>query len=367
MVTIKNIAKDLGLNHSTVSRILNDRSGMKYKKETIKMVKDYACKHNYKKNSVAAGLKNGKVGLIGVIVPDVGIPFFGKLASAIDFELKNYGYRILLANSGNSCLREKENIEEFMAYQVDGIIYSPYSTQSVLVDSRVPIVTVDNCISDKLNFIGLDTKKTFKTMTSTLENKYQKIGVVCYETDKSRREKDFLSCATEKLSILSAPQKYRREKDSSDQIEWLLKAECDILVGISERTTINMILYLKSKGDRILRNIGMTGFLDSKWHDCLDIFGIRQPVEKYAETAVKVLLAIIDKKIDAPKKYTFPGELIIPNFGYNVNCSEDQNSSRKQIQKQNSEKEYLKEDKSLKIMQPKKILELLNFEKEVLK
>jgi len=74
--TIKDIAKDLGLSASTVSRALLDSHEVSA--ETRKKVKDYAKKINYHSNPAARSLKNSRSYSIGVMVPDVANSFFYK-------------------------------------------------------------------------------------------------------------------------------------------------------------------------------------------------------------------------------------------------------------------------------------------------
>lgn len=315
MLTIKDIALELDLDHSTVSRILNERTERyKYKQETVERVKSYAVRHGFRKNSVASALKKGKGRLIGVTVPDIGNPFFGKLASLIDFDLNRHGYRMLLANSGDSIINERKNLEAFLSYRVDGIIYSPFKQLPYQppANTHIPIVTVDNCLSDNLYFVGLDNERTFGTLAALIKERgYKKTGIVCYENGLER-EKAFLKQNSTELKLISAPLKYRSAKDCSDQIEWLLKNDCDVLAGTSEFNTLKILEYFSLKKITIDKTPAITGFRDTCLMDYVEnkLTGIRQPIEKYAETVVQLLLDAISGKQTTPSKIMFVGELI---------------------------------------------------------
>ncbi len=315
MLTIKDIALKLNLDHSTVSRILNGRTEKyKYRQETVEQVKSYAAMHGFRKNSVASALKSGRAGLIGVTVPDIGNPFFGKLASRIDFELNRHGYRMLLANSGDSILNERKNLEAFLSYRVDGIIYSPFKQLPFdkLCNTNIPIVMVDNYLSDNLSFVGLDNDRTFETLAAIISGKgYKNTGIICYDNGLER-EKAFLKRNSASLKVISAPKTYRQSEDCSDQIDWLLKNDCDVLAGTSEQTTLKLLEYFSSREICTVRMPAVTGFRDTCLMDHVGtkLTGIRQPIEKYAETAVRILLDAIDGKQACPVKIIFSGELI---------------------------------------------------------
>ncbi|MFA6100704.1 MAG: LacI family DNA-binding transcriptional regulator [Victivallaceae bacterium] len=316
MLTIKDIAAKLNLDHSTVSRILNGRTEKyKYRPETIELVKAYAAGHGFRKNSVASALKSGRAGLIGVTVPDVGNPFFGKLASLIDFELNRHGYRMLLANGGDSIINERKNLEAFLSYRVDGIIYSP-SRQlpfDMLRNTNIPVITVDNCLSDELPFVGLDNDLTFGILASFIRTKgYKSTGIICYDSGLER-EKAFLKQNSGSLKVISAPRNCRQDETCRDQIEWLLQNDCDVLAGTSEQTTLKLLDYFGSNEIDTGQGPAVTGFRDTCLMDYVGtkLTGIRQPVEKYADTAVRILLDAIDGKQASQAKIMFPGELII--------------------------------------------------------
>jgi LacI family transcriptional regulator len=174
MLTIKEIARALGLDHSSVSRILNGRSEThKYNPETVERVKAYARERGFRKNSLAAGLKSGRAGLIGATFPDIGNPFFGKLAALIDKELEKHGFRMILANSGSSPEKEAENIESFISHRVDGVIYSPSSPGRFTPPDEitVPIVTVDCPLDAGLSHAGMDNQATFGELARRIREK----------------------------------------------------------------------------------------------------------------------------------------------------------------------------------------------------
>ena len=94
-VTLKQLAEELNLSISTVSKSLKDDSEISQK--TIDKVKALAKKHNYKPNALAVSLKSNKTKSIGVIIPDILNPFFAKALLGIEKEASK---EILIGSKG---------------------------------------------------------------------------------------------------------------------------------------------------------------------------------------------------------------------------------------------------------------------------
>jgi LacI family transcriptional regulator len=118
--TLKDIAKQLNVSVSTVSRALQDhpRIGIK----TREQVKELALKMDYQPNASAINLKKRSTQTLGVIVPEIAMPFFSFILSGIDDAAQKAGYNLLICQSGENYEREKEQILNLCKTNVDGIL-----------------------------------------------------------------------------------------------------------------------------------------------------------------------------------------------------------------------------------------------------
>ena len=98
--TIKDIARDLGLSFSTVSRIL--RGSELFNAQTVEKVYRKAEELNYSPNILARGLVCKGSSLIGLVLRDVEQSFFATIIDAVQTELEEKGYSIVLCNSKQS-------------------------------------------------------------------------------------------------------------------------------------------------------------------------------------------------------------------------------------------------------------------------
>src|SRR5215510_6381963 len=151
-VTIKDIAKALGLSTSTVSRALRD--SYEISPETKRLVLEYAEKINYHPNPIALSLKERRSRSIGVIVSEIANSFFSQTINGIESIAYNNGYNVIIAQSRESFDREMLNLQYLASRSVDGLIIS-VSTETKdfaflieLSQRGLPIVFFDRLVSD---------------------------------------------------------------------------------------------------------------------------------------------------------------------------------------------------------------------------
>lgn len=120
MATIIDIAKELGVSPSTVSRALREESVVN--NETIRRVKDMAHKLNYVPNKAASMLRRSQSRQIGVLIPDISNTVYGLLVKGIDDTLRPQGYHMCLCCTYRDPDEEASLLEMFLENRCAGII-----------------------------------------------------------------------------------------------------------------------------------------------------------------------------------------------------------------------------------------------------
>ncbi|MCF2875026.1 MULTISPECIES: LacI family DNA-binding transcriptional regulator [unclassified Tenacibaculum] len=155
MITLKDIAKELNISVSTVSKALNN--SYEISQATIEKVQKLAKEYNYKPNKAALSLKKSKTKTIGVIIPDILNHFFAKSLHGIEKEASILGYSIITCISNELYKNEKKNIELLANGSVDGYIISvAEETQrkdevehfKAILRQQLPIVMFDRMIEN---------------------------------------------------------------------------------------------------------------------------------------------------------------------------------------------------------------------------
>src|SRR6266516_3149184 len=119
-ITMKDIAKDLGVSVVTVSKVLRDHSDISpaTRERVLKRIREM----HYQPNRAARSLVTGRSFTIGLIVPDLEHPFFGEIAKAIARRIRTLDYSLIIASSEEDPAIEHREVEGLIARQVDAIV-----------------------------------------------------------------------------------------------------------------------------------------------------------------------------------------------------------------------------------------------------
>lgn len=120
--TIHDIARELNVSASTVSRALQDHP--RISAATRKAVKEVADRYSYRPNVVASSLRKGKSRTVGVIVPRINRNFFAHVIGGMEEILASFGYHLIICQSHENLENEKAAINTLMHARVDAILLS---------------------------------------------------------------------------------------------------------------------------------------------------------------------------------------------------------------------------------------------------
>lgn len=160
MLTMKDIARELGVSVATVSRAL--QNSPRISEQRRQMIQQFAREHNFTPNILAESLRHSRVQpmkVIGVIIPEFVHYFFSTILRGIEEEASAHGYRIMVAQSGEHYEREVQLCQSFYENKVCGVIVSQakdtqnYDHFQRLIDAGVPLVFYDRICT------GLNTSR----------------------------------------------------------------------------------------------------------------------------------------------------------------------------------------------------------------
>jgi LacI family transcriptional regulator len=149
-VTIKDIARELGISPSTVSRALKDHPDIS--KSTKELVNKLAAEMNYRPNPIALSLRNRRSNVIGVVIPEIVHYFFSSVISGIEKVANEHGYSVMVSQSSEKYEKEVEVCQTFLHSIIDGLLISvsketeEYEHLKILDEEGIPIVFFDRII-----------------------------------------------------------------------------------------------------------------------------------------------------------------------------------------------------------------------------
>ena len=151
--TIKDVASKCGVHPSTVSRALSPAMHHLVAPDVAKRIRAAAATLGYQTNVTAAGLRTGRSGLIGVLVPDVADPGFPPILSAVTETLGAEGYATIVADAGPDGARQQQLVEKLIARGVDGLVLATVTVDDPVVGhclaASIPVVLVNRADSGR--------------------------------------------------------------------------------------------------------------------------------------------------------------------------------------------------------------------------
>ncbi|WP_299109718.1 LacI family DNA-binding transcriptional regulator [uncultured Tenacibaculum sp.] len=275
-ITIKIIAKELGVSISTVSKALRDSHEIS--QETKDRIRAYADYYNYRPNNLALQLRNQKTKVIGIILPKIVHHFFSTVIKGVESEASNRGYNIMVCFSNNDEQKEAETIDVLTNGSVDGLLVSiaketlengEFSHFKRLIDNEVPLVLFDRTHKsiecDKV--IVDDIGAGYKATKYLLNVGCKKIGIVTtpeHVTVGLHREQGYEKALKEeginidrKLIV-----EVDEEHNIKEQIEKLFENKIDAIFTVNEIYAAIAIRIAKERGLRIPEDISIIGFTD---------------------------------------------------------------------------------------------------------
>jgi len=281
-ITIKDIAKELGVSASTVSKALKDSHEIS--ESTKVKIKAFANFYHYKPNSLALKLRSQKTMVIGVVIPEIVHHFFSKVIQGIEKIANQRGYNIMICVSNESYDKELLNIEMLANGSVDGLLISiSKETQKIgdfnhfneLLENDVPFVLFDRIEKsipcDKV--IIDDEGGAYKATNFLLEQNCKKIALITtpdYVTVGKLRNNGYVK-ALQKYGVKKDPSiivKIEKLDDDHEgiynQIKKLIfvKNPPDGIFAVNELYAALAMKIAKERGLNIPEDIKIIGFTD---------------------------------------------------------------------------------------------------------
>jgi LacI family transcriptional regulator len=186
-VTLKQIARELDVSISTVSKSLRDSKEIS--EDTRQKVQAFAKLYNYKPNLIALSLKNRKTKTIGIIIPEIVHHFFATVISGIEQEANESGYSIIICLSDESFDKEVINMEMLANGSIDGFIMalsketqfkSDFHHITEVISQGMPVVMFDRVTNDILcDKVIIDDKlAAYEAVQNLIDAGRKKIALV---------------------------------------------------------------------------------------------------------------------------------------------------------------------------------------------
>ena len=334
-VTIKDIARELGISPSTVSRALKDHPDISA--ETKKAVNELADRLNYQPNIVALSLRQKKTNTIGVVIPEIVNTFFSTVISGIEDVAYEAGYNVILAQSNESYQREVTDMKALFNSRVDGMLLSlsrettNFDHIESIISKGVPIVLYDRFYSNpNLSKVIVDDYVGAKeAVLHLIEQGCKRIAHLegapnlIISKDRLRGYQDALSEANLEIRetyTIVCPSNSFEEGQRAAQKLLSLPHPPDAIFASNDPMAMGAILAIKEKGLSIPDDVAVVGFSNYFFAQITDpsLTSVDQPGFEMGQEAARLLIRQIevrdkDQEDLAPETKVLKTKLIVRN------------------------------------------------------
>lgn len=320
MVTLKQLAKELNVSISTVSKALNNSEEIG--DDTAKRVKELAALYNYKPNKVALSLKQNQTKTIGVIIPNILNHFLAKVLFGIEREATEQGYNIITCISNESLEKEINSLQLLANGSVDGFILAVSKETQVknetahfikTINQGLPIVMFDRVANDVLcdKVIVDDLEATYNATKSLIKENRRHLAFISDIDDLSvgkLREQGFNKAVLEVSNVKTSILKMNRFDDSQQKIMEFLKNNktIDGVISADNSSGIIAVNSVISFGLKVPKDISIIGYSSKTIsnHCVPNLTIIRQHAKDIGVCTAQLLIKRLQNKSKETNDYT---------------------------------------------------------------
>lgn len=323
-VTVREVAAAAGVSVGTVSHVVSGRR--RVAEATRARVEAAIEALGYRPNRLARSLQARRTHTLAMVIPDVGNPFFGELARAVEREARSADYCVVFGNSENDPDLEARYVDEFIERRVDGLIVVVAGAAAWVrrLPADLPVVALDRYPARwPLDAVLVDNREGIEAAVAHLtELGHRRLGFVGGDarlTTGRERARGFtealarrhLRPAWSSRGVFSLESGRRQ----TEELLALPRAERPTAVVVAnDLLALGTLLACRAAGISVPEELSVVGFDDIPFaaiaHPALTT--IRQPIDELGTNATRLLLGrIAGWTSGPPRRLTVRPSLVV--------------------------------------------------------
>jgi LacI family transcriptional regulator len=317
-LTIKQIAADLELAVSTVSKALRDSHEIS--PETKARVFEYAAKMDFIPNPYASSLKRRRSGNIAVVLPEVADSFFASAINGIEEIAQQKGYHVMVYLTHEDVKREQSIVREFRNGRVDGVLMSVVSNETEaahlleLGASEMPLIFFDRVYEEMeaANVITNDFESGYRAAVHLIEKGCRELCFLSIEGNLAivrHRQEGFQKAIQEKKLNPDTNRIINCRNDEHTNQAMLRQlfegnSRPDGIVGSVEKVATQVYTVCHALNLSIPKDVKVIAFSHLQIASLLNpsLTTITQPAFEMGKMAATLLFRALEKKVDVKKE-----------------------------------------------------------------
>jgi LacI family transcriptional regulator len=325
--TLKDVARDVGVHVSTISRALNPKSSHPISPKLTEKIKRASSRRGYKPNAAAAALRTNRFQTIGVIIPDITDPVFPPIIRGIEDGLARHGYVAILGNTDGDPRRQARLIEAVRARGIDGLILASVTRHDEEVSRLAAgtfVVTVSRRTDDpRFSSVVHDEDDGFRRVLTHLASMgHRRIATIAgpqtISTGYNRYSSYVRHCEALGLGLDRPLVSFARafnEMEGERCAEELLVAgqAFTAVVCANDRLAIGAVSSFRRHGLDCPKDLSITGFNDMPLAERLSppLTTVRVQHYKAGAEAAELIVDTVENRSAEPRHIVLPVEMIV--------------------------------------------------------
>lgn len=308
-VTLRTIAEEVGVNVSTVSRVLSDhrRGGDGPRSDTARRIIEVADHLAYRHDAYAASLRTQRTGALGVLVPRLTDIVLAVIYEAIEETATGLGYQTVVSNTRDDPLQQRRRVELLLSRRVDGLILGDARLDSPFLEElarrHVPFVLVSRRVGAHVSVTCDDAHGGWLAGTHLADLGHRRIGILAglpyASTACDRRDGALAALSARGINVPSA-YVVGSANDAAGGHDAALKLLSQrpgvtAIFAVNDFMAIGAMGAIRDVGLQVGRDVAVVGYHDISIARELPVplTSIRTPLAEMGELSTKALLARI--------------------------------------------------------------------------
>lgn len=326
-ISLKDLAREIGVSISTVSRALNNHPDIS--QEMTQKIQKLAVEMNYTPNPLAMGLLKQETRMIGVIVPDLVTHFYSSIISGIEQIAEEKGYFILIASSNETLSKEISSVENLMKTRVEGLIVclsqetTDYQHFDRLIGNQIPLVFFDRvCRQGEVSAVVVDNVDAAEKITlHFVKNGFHRIACITgpdHLNISKERTQGYLSGLKKCGLGFHQELLVKCNMTTDDAIRATaqlldLPEKPDAILTINDTVAFATMKEIKRRGLRIPEDVALVGFADEYHATLVDpaLTTMTHPTFEIGQEAARLFFRQIENPEENPEQVVMNTKLVV--------------------------------------------------------
>jgi LacI family transcriptional regulator len=325
MPTMADVAARAGVSVATVSRALSG-DPKRVSAPVLQRIIDAAEELEYIPNNLARNMRSGSSRILGLVISDIGNPFFTAVARGVEDVAQRHGYSLVLSNTDENPDREAASLGVMAAERAAGVIIATTNENGTALrraqDMGMAIVAIDRHIVDlPTDSVVVDNESAaHEAVTHLVRLGHRRIAIVGGpEADTARERLRGYERALREARIHLAPELVRSGDFRETAGLTVTRALLDLaepptaIFAVNNLTTIGVLAALRERGVAVPADVSVVGFDDIPTAELLHppLTVVQQPTYRVGARAADLLIRRLREPEAAVKEVVLSARLIV--------------------------------------------------------